>query len=220
MRYNYKNLFASQHEKFTAILGQDYFSSLLVDDDMSDSAIIVTDKRVYQVGRLYEARQRGSIGSLRAGSGKKIVSLLDITGTSSKEVSRPLAGSALIAFGVLSATLGLLSDVRQSTYIMLGIALISIAGGVWLILKLRKRYLVIEYAGGSIVQPVKFITDSELTLFQGIIARRKGRNWSPVLLTARNAPTAEKRYSSAQRSAASAVRSRRICPPKNQDKTF
>ncbi len=173
MRYNYKNLFASQHEKFTAILGQDYFSSLLVDDDLSDSAVIVTDKRVYQVGKLYESRQRGSIGSLRAGSGKKIVSLLDITGTSSKEVSRPLAGSALITFGVLSATLGLLSDVRQSTYIMLGIALISIAGGVWLILKLRRRYLVIEYAGGSIVQPVKFITDSELTLFQGIIADEK-----------------------------------------------
>ena len=86
MKYNYKNLFASQHEKFTAILGQDYFSSLLVDDDLSDSAIIVTDKRVYQVGKLYEARQRNLTGSLRAGRGKKIVSLLDITGTSSKEV--------------------------------------------------------------------------------------------------------------------------------------
>ncbi len=173
MRYNYKNLFASQHEKFTAILGQDYFSSLLVDDDLSDSAIIVTDKRVYQVGRLYESGPRSRFGSHRAGTGKKIVSLLDVTGTSSKEVSRPLPGSALIAFGILSAVLGLLSDVRQSTYIMLGIALVSIAGGVWLIMKLRKRYLVIEYAGGSMAQPVKFITDSELNLFQGIISDEK-----------------------------------------------
>ncbi|TNF42439.1 MAG: hypothetical protein EP313_00985 [Bacteroidetes bacterium] len=173
MKYNYKNLFASQHEKFTAILGQDYFSSLLVDDDLSDSAVIISDKRVYQVGRLYESRSGLRGGGIRVARGKKIVSLTDITGTACKEVTRPLAGSSLIIFGVLAAILGLLSDVRQSTWIMLGIAAIAIAAGIWLIIKLRRRYLVIEYAGGSIAQPVKFITDSELNLFQGIIADEK-----------------------------------------------
>ncbi|MGE5348893.1 MAG: hypothetical protein ACM3NP_06425 [Actinomycetota bacterium] len=173
MKYNYKNLFASQHEKFTAILGQDYFSSLLVDDDLSDSAVIISDKRVYQVGRLYEYRSGLRGGGIRVTRGKKIVSLPDITGTACKEVSRPLAGSSLILFGVLAATLGLLSDVRQSTWIMLGIAAVAIAGGIWLIIKLKRRYLVIEYAGGSMAQPVKFITDSELNLFQGIIADEK-----------------------------------------------
>ncbi len=173
MKYNYKNLFASQHEKFTAILGQDYFSSLLVVDDLSDSAIIITDKRVYQVGRLYESRSRIYGGGLRATRGKKIVSLHDVTGTACKEITKPVPGGSLIAFGVLAATLGLLSDVRQSTFIMLGIAAVSIAAGIWLIIKLRKRYLVIEYAGGSMVQPVKFITDTELNLFQGIISDEK-----------------------------------------------
>ncbi len=173
MKYNYKNLFASQHEKFTAILGQDYFSSLLIDDDLSDSAVIISDKRVYQVGRLYESRSGLRGAGIRVTRGKKTVSLLDITGTACKEVSRPLAGSSLIGFGVLAAILGLLSDVRQSTYIMLGIAAVAIAAGIWLILKLRRRYLVIEYAGGSIAQPVKFITDTELNLFQGIIADEK-----------------------------------------------
>jgi len=173
MKYNYKNLFASQHEKFTAILGQDYFSSLLVDDDLSDSAIIISDKRIYQVGRLYESRSRIYGGWLRATRGKKIVSLHDVTGTACKEITKPIPGGSLIAFGILAATLGLLSDVRQSTYIMLVIAAVSIAAGIWLIIKLRKRYLVIEYAGGSMAQPVKFITDSELNLFQGIIADEK-----------------------------------------------
>ena len=173
MKYNYKNLFASQHEKFTAILGQDYFSSLLVDDDLSDSAIIISDKRIYQVGRLYESRSRIYGGGLRATRGKKIVSLHDVTGTACKEITKPIPGGSLIAFGILAATLGLLSDVRQSTYIMLVIAAVSIAAGIWLIIKLRKRYLVIEYAGGSMAQPVKFITDSELNLFQGIIADEK-----------------------------------------------
>ena len=175
MKYSYKSLFASQHEKFTAILGQDYFSSLLVDDDLADSAIIVSDKRVYQVGKLYESRTRFPGGGFRVSRGKKIVSLLDVTGTASKEVSRPLAGSALITFGVLAATLGLLTEVKQSAYIMFGIAVLAIAGGVWLIIKLKSRYLVIEYAGGSMAQPVKFITDTELNLFQGILSDEKER---------------------------------------------
>lgn len=173
MKYNYKNLFASQHEKFTAILGQDYFSSLLVDDDLSDSAIIISDKRIYQVGRLYESRSRIYGGGLRVSRGKKIVSLHDVTGTACKEITKPVPGTALVVFGVLAATLGLLSDVRQSTYIMLGIAAVSIAAGIWLIIKLRKRYLIIEYAGGSMAHPVKFITDTELNLFQGIISDEK-----------------------------------------------
>jgi len=175
MKYNYKNLFASQHEKFMAILGQDYFSSLLVDDDLSDSAIIISDKRVYQVGKLYESGRRIHGGGLRVSRGKKSVSLQDITGTMSKEVTRPVPGSALVVFGVIAATLGLLSEVKQSTIIMLVIAALSIAAGVFLILRLRKRYLVIEYAGGSMAQPVKFITDSELNLFQGIIMVEKER---------------------------------------------
>jgi hypothetical protein len=175
MKYNYKNLFASQHEKFMAILGQDYFSSLLVDDDLSDSAIIISDKRVYQVGKLYESGRRIHGGGLRVSRGKKSVSLQDITGTMSKEVTRPVPGLSLVVFGVIAATLGLLSEVKQSTIIMLVIAALAIAAGVFLILRLRKRCLVIEYPGGSMAQPVKFITDSELNLFQGIIMVEKER---------------------------------------------
>lgn len=173
MKYNYKNLFASQHEKFIAILGQDYFSSLLIDDDLSDSAIIVSDKRVYQVGKMYEAGRRLHGGGLRVSRGKKTVSLQDVTSTATREVTQPVAGTSLMVFGVVAATLGLLSEVRQSTIIMLAIAVISIATGVFLILRLRRRYLVIEYAGGSMALPVKFITDTELNLFQGIIMVEK-----------------------------------------------
>ncbi len=175
MKYNYKTLFASQHERFTAILGQDYFSSLLVDDDLSDSAIIITDKRLYQIGRLYELRSPFRPGRFASSRGKKIISLLDITATASKEASRPLAGTALVLFGVIAAILGLLSDVPESTYIMLAVAALAVAAGVWLIIRLKRRYLLIEYAGGSIVQPVKFITDTELNLFQGIISDEKER---------------------------------------------
>lgn len=175
MKYNYKNLFASQHEKFIAILGQDYFSSLLVEDDLSDSAVIISDKNVYQVGKLYESHLRIYGSGLRISRGKKTVSLRDISGTTSKEISKPLPGIALIIFGVIAAVLGFLSEVMQSTIIMLVIAALSIAGGIFLFLKLKKRYLIIEYAGGSMAQPVKFITDTELNLFQGFISDEKER---------------------------------------------
>lgn len=175
MKYNYKSLFASQHEKFMAILGQDYFSSLLIDDDLSDSAVIISDRRVYQVGKLYESGLRIHGGGLRTTRGKKILSLEDVTGTTSKEITKPLPGSLLIFIGILAAILGLLSDVTESMIIMLIIAALMIAAGVFLIIKLRKRYLIIEYAGGSIAQPVKFITDTELNLFQGIISVEKER---------------------------------------------
>jgi len=175
MKYNYKSLFASQHEKFMAILGQDYFSSLLIDDDLSDSAVIISDRRVYQVGKLYESGLRVHGGGLRTNRGKKIVSLEDVTGTTSKEITKPLPGTVLGCLGLIAAILGLLSDVTESMIIMLIIAALLIAAGVFLIIKLRKRYLIIEYAGGSIAQPVKFITDTELNLFQGIISVEKER---------------------------------------------
>jgi len=150
MKYNYKSLFASQHEKFMAILGQDYFSSLLIDDDLSDSAVIISDRRVYQVGKLYESGLRIHGGGLRINRGKKIVSLEDVTGTTSKEITKPLPGSLLVFAGLIAAILGLLSEVTESMIIMLVIAALLIAAGVFLIIKLRKRYLIIEYAGGSI----------------------------------------------------------------------
>lgn len=175
MKYNYKNLFASQHEIFTAILGEDYFSSLLVDDDLSDSAIILSDKRVYQVGRLYESGRRIHGGGLRVSRGKKIVNLADIRSTASKQVTKPWPGLSLILFGIITAILGLLTDVRESAIIMIIISLAAIGPGIWLLLTLKKRYLIIEYAGGTIAHPVKFITDTELNLFQGIISVEKER---------------------------------------------
>jgi hypothetical protein len=175
MKYLYTNLFASQNEKFIAILGRDYFSSLLVEDDLSDSAIIISDKRVYQIGKLYEYGLRGQAGRLRKSRGKKTVNLEDVTGTTSKEVVRPLAGAVVIIFGLIAITLGLLSYVRQSTIIMLVFGLAVIAAGVFLITNSRRKYLIIEYAGGSMALPVKFVTHSELDLFQGIILTQKDR---------------------------------------------
>jgi hypothetical protein len=172
MKYSYKSLFATRNEKFVAIMGPDYFSSILTEDDFSKPAIVISDKRVYQFGKVYEF---GMIGRQKVNSGKKIVNLEDVTGTTTRELSKPLLGYSVILLGLLFAFLGLLSDVRQSTYIMLGIALLTVAGGVFLIILRRQNCLIVEYAGGNMILPVEFVTQTELDLFQGIISLEKDR---------------------------------------------
>jgi hypothetical protein len=54
MKYSYKSLFATKNEKFVAIMGPDYFSSILTEDDFSKPAIVISDKRIYQFGKVYE----------------------------------------------------------------------------------------------------------------------------------------------------------------------
>lgn len=172
MKYSYKSLFATKNERFVAIMGPDYFSSILTEDDFSKPAIVISDKRIYQFGKVYEL---GIIGWRRVNTGKKIVNLEDVTGTTTRELSKPLLGYAIISLGLLFALLGLLSDVRQSTLIMLGLALMTVAGGAFLVIRRRQNCLIVEYAGGSIVLPVEFVTQTELDLFQGMISLEKDR---------------------------------------------
>jgi hypothetical protein len=173
MKYSYKRLFASSDEQFVAILSQESFATVLADDDLLNSALVLSDKRLYQVGKIYEPgflRQDGGLGVSR---GKKIVDLENITGTTSKEFSKPLPGYIVVAFGLLAATLGILSDVKESRIIMLIAGSLIVMGGVFLSLRRRQRYLVIDYPGGAIMHLVKFATSSEIDLFQGIIAIEK-----------------------------------------------
>jgi hypothetical protein len=175
MNYSYKSLFATKNEKFVAIIGPDYFSSILTEDDFSKPAIVISDKRIYQFGKIYELGLIGLIGGRRVNTGKKIVNLEDVTGTTTRELSKPLLGYSIILLGLLFALLGIMSDVRQSTMIMLGLALLTVAGGVLLIIRRRQNCLIVEYAGGSMILPVEFVTQTELDLFQGIISLEKDR---------------------------------------------
>jgi len=115
------------------------------------------------------------IGGRRVNTGKKIVNLEDITGTTARELPKPLLGYSIVFLGLLFALLGILSDVRQSTMIMLGLALLTVAGGVFLIIRRRQNCLIVEYSGGRMVLPVEFVTQTELDLFQGLISLEKDR---------------------------------------------
>lgn len=175
MKYNYGSLFASGSEEFKAILGQDYYASILVEDDLSKSAVIVTDKRVYHFGKIYRSGFHGRTGGIRSKGGKKSVNLEDITGTSCIELNRPLPGYGVMAFGLLLLILGILSEVRVSELIMVILGTVVILSGFALSLLRKGKYFIIDYPGGNIVHPVKFATQTEMELFQGIISMQKDR---------------------------------------------
>lgn len=175
MEYNYKTLFASRSEEFIAILGQDFFATVLADDDFTASALVLSDKRLYQVGNVYESRFSILNGGLKAGRGRKIVNLGDISGTSTMEYPKTISGYILMSLGALAIALGLLSDVRQSTAIMLVIGTPIVLLGLFLSLRRRRKYLVIEYPDGKMIQPIKFASGSEVSLFQGLVTIGKDK---------------------------------------------
>jgi len=175
MKYNYGSLFASGSEEFKAILGQDYYASILVEDDLAKSAVIVTDKRVYHFGKIYRSGFLPGSGGSRARGGKKSVNLDDITGTTCIELTRPIPGYTVMSFGLLMIVLGLLSEVRNSLLIMAISGTVVTLSGIALSLLRKRKYFIIEYPGGNMVHPVKFATRTEMELFQGIISMQKDR---------------------------------------------
>ena len=175
MKYHSNTLFASKDEKFIAILGHDYYSTVLLIEDFSRSAIVLSDKRVYQVGKVYKSGFHGQSSGFWSGKGKKIVNLEDVTGTTSKELTKPFIGYIVAAIGLILGSLGLMSGVPDTMLIVSLIGSVIVITGLILSFRLKRKYLIIEFAGGSISHPVKFVTRSELDLFQGIISLEKDR---------------------------------------------
>jgi len=175
MKYHTNTLFASRDERFIAILGHDYYSTVLAIEDFSKSAIVLSDKRVYQVGMVYKSWFHGQSGGPWSGRGRKIVNLEDITGTTSKELSKPFIGYIVIAIGLMLGSLGLMSGVPDTMVTVSIIGSVLVIIGLLLSFRLKRKYLIIEFAGGSILHPVKFVTRTELDLFQGIISLEKDR---------------------------------------------
>ena len=134
---------------------------------MSRSLMVLTDRRVYQAGKIFE---RVEPRKVVATSGKKVVSIQDITGTSFFEqdcVAPFVLASPLGAVGVVAWIAG-----------SVGIGLLLIAasiGIVFIAFLMRKRFFVIEYAGGAIATLCRWYTEEEIDAFQKQISIEKDR---------------------------------------------
>ena len=87
-------------ESVRGVLGQGFLTSILTGKRFARSTLVLTDRRVYQIGKIFE---RGVDGRLRSTAGRRVVDLREVTGTSFFEKRSPL----LVVCGILGALVAL-----------------------------------------------------------------------------------------------------------------
>ena len=155
----FKKLFMNPTEKLVATLGNTYAQNFLSSGKLAKAFSIVSDKRVYFRGEMYEGTNRAS---LRKISLKKVVNIRDVTGVSVAHFSPIgyiLAGIFFILFG-----LGFAAYTEVIAPFVIGL----IIGIINIILYFFKRItlLRIEYAGGSIGFDIKWFSEQENLEYQ------------------------------------------------------
>ena len=169
-----KEFFHDPDEQVRGVLGQGYIGSLVSGQGFSRSVMYLTDKRLYQRGRIYE---KDPTGRWTSSKGVKAVSVRDITGTSFTEVNLI---ACLIAgiLGILSSIGALTAGISQNEAAAYKCAGLFFVCGLALILAYvfaRIRTFVVHYAGGSIGVNCRWYPEEEINAFQKLISVEKDR---------------------------------------------
>ncbi|MGE5457899.1 MAG: hypothetical protein ACM3RX_06055 [Methanococcaceae archaeon] len=164
MKIDYKKLFHSTEEEFIDVLGRGYLAAIIADTDLSKTALVLSSKRLYQTGKIYELE-----GGLKAHEGKKIVDLEDVTGVNQKTITRPLLPVTFFIIGFVCIFLASLTpNLVIIGFIMWIIAIITVFGT-------REQFFQVSYAGGQILAPLNFYSKQDLERFQKSIFLAKDK---------------------------------------------
>ncbi len=180
-------IFHDPREQVRAVLGQDYLTSVLQGGNLSKSIMILTDKRIYQRGKIFEFTTQGHLVS---SAGERVVNIRDVTGTSFKEKNFPLILIGAVAFIILAMfsfirafnTLKHLNPGKSAVIyigpsasvwkgmfmgeVLQSIFLLIIAGTCFLFYFLRrKRFFIVEYPGGAIATDARWYSQEEMREF-------------------------------------------------------
>ena len=167
-----KEFYHASSEQLRGVLGQGYIASIITEKKMSKSLLVLTNLRLYQIGKVYEK----SIGEgFVSSTGKKVISINDITGTGYQETKRLaalVAGLFLSFFGLVCLAIGITD--HESSPIVVGISCFFFGVvGLYGFFATRVRWFIIEYAGGAIAAKCHWYTPSELEEFQKKISLEK-----------------------------------------------
>lgn len=157
-------LFYDPNEKFVAMIGEDYITSFL-HGDFAKSIVILSDKRVYQRGKVFERQANGRFISVQ---GSKDVLVKDITGTSFSETNLV----PLLILGVMFS-LGALAYSRDSFMGPLTMIVSIFCIGFYFLG--RRRMFRIDYPGGAIGTDARWYNQEQLQDFQKHISLIKER---------------------------------------------
>ena len=172
-----KEFFHDPDEQVRGVLGQGYIGSLVSGQGFSRSVMYLTDKRLYQRGRIYE---KDPTGRWTSSKGVKAVSVRDITGTSFSE-SSPIAFliigiiCTVMAIGLLIALPFAPSHERGFLFLPVALCVLAGVGGILRYVFGRIRTFVVHYAGGSIGANCRWYPEEEIEAFQRTISREKDR---------------------------------------------
>jgi len=169
-----RKLLHNEDEEVLDILGQSYLTSFLTTGKFERSSMVLTARRLYQVGTIYE--MNAGLPTLQQFKGKKVVSVDEITGTKylSKEFVAALIGG--IFFAIVSIILVVTGIVQQGrTGGMAAVIIGSISGAFaalgFLIAFFGKfKLFVVEYAGGAIATCCNWYPQEALEHFQASIS--------------------------------------------------
>lgn len=169
MNLKFESIFHSQEEKLISILGQNYFDSILRDSALKKSVLILSDKRLYQRGVVYEKEGRGNFKKTQ---GQKIVDIEEVTGTSF--ISRH--SIVLLFFSVVLLVLipMIAKDSSDPTTIIFILLFIDIVFWLWFFYT-KKKFFQIEYAGGAIATEIGWYKVSDIENFQKQITIEKDK---------------------------------------------
>ena len=154
------NIFHDASEQALAVLGNSYLASFLSGGILQKSIIILTDKRLYQKGKIWARDYRGA---LHRTSGSQTVPVRDVTG-SAYIIRRPTwMLIAAVALFILSLIFVRFSEgsYASASAVMFVLCVIFIV----LYVLLKKNIFEIHYSGGIMATECNWYGSKELEDF-------------------------------------------------------
>jgi hypothetical protein len=177
MKPKIQNLFQDSDETVINILGKDYLDKILNNKNLDKSIVILTNKRLYQKGIIYEKTLNNKFSRYR---GLKSINLEDIKGTSyinPKKKIPSLVLACLLTLYIVQATLNISYYYRDTIiawgFIMLIMQFIILIVSVLLCIYFWRRYIkstinlfVLDYGNGSIAFNPEWFKKDEVEDFK------------------------------------------------------
>jgi hypothetical protein len=152
----FKNYLFNPLEKVVCILGNDYLQNYLSGGAVSKSFSVVSDKRIYFRGKVFEI-----VGDrLRKKKVSSAVNIRDVTGVSVTYI----APIHYFIFGSIALLIGLILATTSVWIFLAGLAISAV--NFLLYFFKRVTLLKIQYAGGAIGFDVKWFPEAESLAYQ------------------------------------------------------
>ncbi|PCH66780.1 MAG: hypothetical protein COC06_12230 [Bacteroidales bacterium] len=175
------NIFHNSNEILIDSLGSGFIQSLVLNREFNKSILFLSDKRIYQKGKIFE---KDSLGKLTYFNGEKFMELREVTGayfSITNETGIGMRAFFLIIFGLLGIFFLVVAEReigRKLTPIIAGISVFLIVFGLIRLIQFqlkKHKYLTIESSGGIMTTNCSWYTRKSIRRFMRNISIQKDK---------------------------------------------